>query len=157
MRCLRYLVTCLSAVLFAACAAPLQLPAGFVELGDTSAGYCAVTSDDARLWVRELQDPTEGSLEFWSESLRRDLVEQRGYEQVGTGELKNRDGDAGRWIEATSNVRGERIDYLVAVWSRRRSWLRSGDDILVVEFAARAEVYQSRIEQVRASLGTVHW
>ncbi|MCB9878076.1 MAG: hypothetical protein H6835_10785 [Planctomycetes bacterium] len=158
MRRLRHFVAALSAAFFAACAAPLQLPEGFVELEDAGYGYRAVTSDDARLWLRELRDPTEGEIEFWAEALQRDLVEERGYELVASGDLQDASGAGGRWLEATSNVRGQRIDYLVALWCRKRSWwLGGGEDLLVAEFAAGAEVYARRLAQVKAALSTVRW
>ncbi|MEZ6036374.1 MAG: hypothetical protein R3F29_02760 [Planctomycetota bacterium] len=154
---LHHLVAMSSIALFAACAAPLQLPDGFVELGDSSRGYRAVTSDDARLWVREMSDLTEGGIAFWAEALQRDLVEERGYELIGSGEVKDAQGATGRWLEATSNVAGRRVDYLVALWCRKRSWWRSGEDLLLVEFGAAAEVYAQRVGQVRAALSTVRW
>lgn len=135
-------------LLAAACATPIDLPAGFVRLGDAGEGLRAASSDDARLWVRDLYDDTEGPLEFWAERLRLDLVERRGHQFVAKGAIGNRDGAEGRWFEFVANVDGERIGYLIALWV-------AGRRLRVVEFAARAEVFTQRVDAVRAALATV--
>lgn len=149
-------VVCLAVMAFGlgACATPIELPQSFVHLRDGGAGYRAITNDDARLWVRTFKDPTEAGVEFWAGTLERDLVEQRGYEKVGDSIVKNRAGDEGRLLELAANVRGERVDYMIAVWAEPVSF-GSGTWITVVEFAASREVYQERIDSVRAALGTV--
>ena len=153
MRTLRRLSVLLLAFA-AACAAPMTLPKEFVELKDAGGGWRAVTSDDARLRVTDHKDPTEGGIEFWAETLRLDLVNQRGYQQVGTGEVKNAAGTTGRWFQFTANVRGERVGYLVAVWVVEGSFL-SSRCLRVAEFAARDEVFRARLDTVIASLSTV--
>lgn len=153
MATLRSVFSLLLLVLATACAAPLTLPKEFVELKDAGEGYRAVTSDDARLRVRDLAEPTAGGVEFWAETLRSDLVQQRGYEPVDAGEVKNQDGVAGRWYQFAANVAGERVGYFVAVWvvdpALGPPFLR------VVEFAARDEVFRARLDAVRAALATV--
>jgi hypothetical protein len=141
----------------AACATPMQLPPDFVELGGTS-DFQAVTGDDARLWLRELSDPSEATLEFWANALEHDFTNQRGYQLVEKGEVKTDEGATGRWLQWNTNVGGERIGYLVAIWvTPAWSWLglRDPQGITVVEFAARAEVFAARVEAVRAALKTV--
>ena len=72
MRALRSLA--FVAVAFAAaCAAPMQPPADFVVLKDPGEGFRAITSDDARLRVRDLAEPTKGGLDFWIDTLAQDL------------------------------------------------------------------------------------
>lgn len=153
MRSLRSL--CLLPLLFAvACAAPMKPPVDFVVLKDRGEGFRAMTADDARLRVRDLAEPTEGGIAFWAAALHADLL-QRGYEAIGSGEVKNAAGVAGQWHEFAANVQGERIGYLVAVWVIEPT-LPWRDDILrVVEFAARDEVFKARVDAVRAALATV--
>lgn len=155
MMTLRSVLVLLSLVLATACAAPMKLPKEFVELRDAGEGWRAVTSDDARLRVRDLAEPTAGGVEFWAETLRMDLVQQRGYEQVDAGEVKNQDGATGRWYQFAANVAGERVGYFVAVWVVDPSWPLSAPFLRVVEFAARDEVFRARLEAVRAALATV--
>jgi hypothetical protein len=139
-------------LLAAACAAPMQPPQDFVELRDAGEGWRAVTSDGGRLRVRDLAEPTTAGVGFWADSLRLDLL-QRGYEHAGDGEVKNADGAAGRWLEFTANVRGERVGYLVALWFVE-PWLGS-PYVRVVEFAARDDVFRAHADAVRAALATV--
>ena len=133
--------------LLAACAVPMQLPKDFLRLQD-SADFRAVTGDDARVWFRRFEDANAATLEFWAEAVEHDFTQQRGYELVGKGDVKDRDGELGRWFECAANVRGERICYLVAIWV-------DGTEITVVEFAARADVFKARVDSVRAALRTV--
>jgi len=108
----------------------------------------------ARVWVREIYDPTPGNLEFWAGNLERDCVAERGYELLAKGETRNLANEPGRWLEFSTNARGKRVDYLIAVWAHR-AWLRKGDWIQVVEFAADHDVYVKRVESVRSALATV--
>lgn len=140
----------------ASCTTPIRLPADFVELRDAGEGLRAVTSDDARVWVRELWDPTEGSVDFWAATLKNDLIEQRGYQFVGEGELADAAGEAGRWLEFATDVRGVRVGYLVALWVRTR-WLQRGCWLQTVEYTAAQDVYAARVDAVRAALATVRW
>ncbi len=143
---------CLLLALFAAgCATPIDLPTDFVRIND--AEFAAVTADDARLQIRELHDPNEADLKFWAEVVRHDFVDQRGYEIVGEGEVADRDGVPGHWFECATNVGGERVGYLVAVWADGAFW--SGTNLFVVEYAARHEVFAARLQAVRAALATV--
>jgi hypothetical protein len=144
-------------LLFAtACAAPMQLPQEFVELNDPGEGFRAVTSDDGRLRLRDVSDPTDGgTAEFWADSLRRDLVEQRGYEEVSSGDVKNADGGTGRWLELAANVHGRRVGYLVAVWAVDPWWPLSKRYLRVVEFAAPDPVFRARVDAVKKALETV--
>lgn len=155
MRAPRAMLASLLSLFAVACAAPMTLPKEFVELKDPGDGYRAVTSDDGRLRLRDLDDPTEGGVEFWADTLRLDLVQQRGYEQVDAGEVKNREGATGRWFQFAANVQGERVGYLVAVWVVDPWWPTSPKFLRVVEFAARDEVFRARLEAVRAALATV--
>ena len=156
MRSFRAVVLSLLAIVTAACAAPMALPKDFVQLDDAAGGFRAVTSDDGRLRVRDVDDPTDGGdAAFWADSLRRELVEQRGYEQIGTGDVKNAGGATGQWLEVTANVQGRKVGYLIAVWVVD-PWLPLAKPYLrVVEFAAPDAVFRARVDAVRTALQTV--
>jgi len=147
---MRSLLPFVSVLLFAvACATPIQLPKDFLEI-DGRGEFQAVTGDDARVWIREFETPERAPLSFWATAVEHDFVQQRGYDVVARGEVKNKHGRTGSWFECTANVRGERIGYLVAVWA-------DGDEVQVVEFAARADVFAARVESMKAALRTVRW
>lgn len=120
---------------------------GFVRLQDSGAGFRAVTSADARLWVRQMNDPTKAPIEFWADMLQQDLV-QRGYEPKGRGEVANQAGAMGRWLEFDANVRGERVHYRIAVWVE-------GTIVQVVEFGASGDAYGKHLPAVQAALATL--
>ncbi|MFY9343522.1 MAG: hypothetical protein WAT39_13585 [Planctomycetota bacterium] len=141
-----------SLVLAGACAVPITLPSEFVELRDAGDGFRAVTADDARLRVRDLADPTAGDLGFWIATLRNDLVQQRGYELVASGDVKDGAGQDGKWLQFAANVQGERVGFLVAVWLRRSFF--GGPSLRVVEFAGREPAFGERLGAVRSALAT---
>jgi hypothetical protein len=140
--------------LTAGCAAPIRLPGSFVELRDAGEGFRAVTSDDARVWVRRIYEPTSGDVSFWAETLKKDFVDERGYQFVAEGDAVKEGGDGGRWLEVTANVGGRRVDYLIAVWVEPATFA-GGDWLQVVEFAAEHEVYARRVDAVKVALATL--
>lgn len=141
--------------LMAACATPpITPPPEFVELKDPGEGYRAVTADDARLRVRNLDDETAADAKFWAGTLRSDLA-QRGYEAVGEGAIADQTGVQGQWLEWVANEQGERVGYLVAVWPRTKGLVWPRPYLQVVEFMARDAIYKQRIDAVKKALGSV--
>jgi hypothetical protein len=126
---------------------PIDLPPGFVQLRDGGSGFRAMTSDDARLWVRRWRESTSASVDFWAEMVQQDLT-RRGYERKGGGEVKDAAGRAGQWLEFDANVGGERVRYLIAVWAE-------GDVVQVVEYGAEGAVYDKHLPAVRTALATL--
>jgi hypothetical protein len=143
---IRSFFVCAFALALAACQAPIRLPRDFLELQDGE-GWQYVTGDDARVWVREFEDPQEASLAFWASAVEHDFT-QRGYDVVGKSDVHNADGMRGVLFECGANVRGERVGYLAALWVHT-GWIQ------IVEFAARQGAYAERVEAVREALGTV--
>lgn len=144
---MRAALLCALLALAASCSVTMDLPQDFLRL-ETTGDLKAVSGDDARIWVREFETPDEAPLAFWVEALRHDLVQQRGYDLIAEGDVEDGDGRAGRWFECAANVRGERIGYLIAVWTR-------ADTVRVAEFAARAEVFAARRDAIRKAFATV--
>lgn len=151
---MRALLLCASALLGAACAGPsLALPAAFQRLANES-DFKAVTADDARVWIREFADPDEGKLEFWTEVLKNDLLQQRGYQPTGTGTVKDAAGRAGAWQQFATIVDGEQVGYLVAVFVIPGGFL-SPQKVRVCEFTARQDVFAQHVDAVKATLATL--
>jgi hypothetical protein len=151
----RTVVVFAALALLGACKVPMDTPANFVELRDGGDGWRAVTSDGARLRVRDLHDSTRATAQFWADTLRTDLVQQRGYELVASGEVANQAGGSGSWLELVANVHGERIGYLIAIWVLEPSLPTSNPYLRVVEFAARDDVFRAHVGAVRSALSTV--
>lgn len=129
--------------------APIDLPPGFVHLEDHGSGYRAMTSDDARLWVRRWHEPTVAEAAFWSDILQKELLE-RGYQRRAEGEVQAQGGRNGRWLEFEANLGGERMRYLVAVWAVEH-------EVQVVEFGAGNASYDRHVAAVRTALSTVRF
>lgn len=143
---MKHLLLCVC-LLLAGCAAPLELPPGFLVLHDKSGDHRAVTGDDARVWYRRFEGNRDAGREFWRTAVEFEFLQQRGYELVGQGVVRDRNGNEGDWLECLANVGGERVAYLVAFWV-------DGEVVHVVEYGARAAVYAVHVEQVRAALTT---
>ncbi|MCC6673068.1 MAG: hypothetical protein IT458_18530 [Planctomycetes bacterium] len=142
-RCLALLLP----VLLAGCTSlGMDLPEGFLRLH--ASGWRAVSADDARLWVREFDDPERGTLAFWAATLTEEFTRNRGYAPVGASEVQDKAGRTGRLMEFAATVDGERCGYLIAVWSL-------GSKLRTVEFTARDEVYRRHVAAVRQGLATV--
>lgn len=129
----------------AGCAVPIELPPQFLILEGPD--FRAVTGDDARLWIRDFEEPNTATLEFWTEALEYDLREQRGYELVAKGDTASRSGRPGRWLEFAANTGGQRTGYLIAIWV-------NGARVRTVEFAAADKVFREQVDGVRAALPT---
>lgn len=136
--------------MLASCAGPISLSRDFVTLAGHSRDedFRAVTGDDARVWLRRFRDPNGADLEFWVQALQHDFVQQRGYELIGDGDVRDADGRRGHWFECATNVDGERVGYLIALWAE-------DGDVVVVEFGARGAVFEARVDEVRRALRTV--
>ena len=133
----------------------MTLPSGFVRLED-AAEFRAVTSDRGKLWLRDFRDPDRADLAFCADSMRHDLVEQRGYELIAEGEVRDADQQVGRWLEFQTGIGGEKHGYLLAVWVRPGSWLRRGR-VQTCEFLAPAPVFAARREALMTALATLRW
>ena len=140
----------------AACATPLRVPDGFVQMNQRGE-LLARTGDNGVLRVYEVSDPTKASdAAFWLEALRSDFVGQRGYVETGSGEIVDLDGVPGRWLTCSATVGGVPVGYLIAVWTRTSGPFGIfGRNLQVVEFAAQEPVYTARIEAVKKALSTV--
>lgn len=152
---MRALLVLLCCQLLAACGAlKLQLPAEFLPLEERP-DFKAVTADDARVWCREFSEPNGGDLAFWAETLRHDLVEQRGYTLVAEGDVADGDSHAGKWFECAATVDGERRGYLVAVFRIDRGLLKKRPYVRTLEFTAREEDFQRLLPAVKQAIPTL--
>ena len=155
MRRARLLCCLLLCCLPAACSIDMNLPTDFLRLEQGGVEYKAITPDDGRLWVRAFVNEGDGTLQFWSTTLQNDLVDKRGYELVGTAEVKDGDGNVGTQLECRTVANGERYGYLVSVFVTPGSLL-AGSRVVVAEFTAREAVFTDRLDAVRQAIATLH-
>lgn len=141
--------------LLTACSSTMNVPTGFVR-HEQAADYRASSSDRGKLWLRDFDDPDGADLTFCAEAMRHDLVEQRGYELVGEGEVLDADARPGRWLEFQTGIGGEKHGYLLGVWVRPGR-LFGGHRVQTCEFLAPMPVFAARREAVMQALTTLRW
>jgi hypothetical protein len=138
-----------------ACALQMDLPPEFLRLHAQEAGDLrAVTADDARIWVRDLEVDDGATLDFWMAALASDLRDARGYELTDDGAIEDGEGRQGKALRASVVVEGERCGWFAAVFLLPGGML-SHDHVRVVEFAARQHAFDAQIDAVRAAVASL--
>jgi len=72
------------------------VPEGFVEQKDARFTFKAVAPDGTTIAVRERKNTEKGSLSFWGEVFKREMVEGKGYRLVETRDVTSSNGVAGQ-------------------------------------------------------------
>ena len=141
------------ALLLAACGAvSMDLPPDFLQLETPRAELKATTPDDARLWVRQFADRDQGDLAFWAETLKLDLVRNRGYVLSDESEIRDGKGTEGVRMQFGVTTEGEPHGYLVAVFVHEGG---SENTIVVAEFVAPTAVFEKYLDAVETSMSTI--
>jgi hypothetical protein len=130
----------------------LEAPKDFLVLKDGTSEYKAVSPDDARIWVREFSDGYGGDLAFWSEVLKNELVENRGYTLLEEGTTKDAGGTEGKLSTFELTAGGAPQRYLLAVFVHE-GWL--SNTVVAAEFAAEKAVFDKRVAAVKGALATL--
>jgi hypothetical protein len=149
LSCGRALLTALLVAFTTSCAIGVDLPDGYLRIDSPWGQVKALTPDDSRLWIREFDAEEEATLAFWTEALRNDLVDRRGYVPTSEPEpVTDGDGVEGTIQSFTIRYQGVEYGYLIAVFV-------DGDDVRTAEFAAPATDFAARAPAIRESLGTI--
>lgn len=131
-------------------APPLELPDRFLVLDtDVEEGFKAITPEEAKVWVRVFDEPG-GDVGFWSEALRRDLIDQRGYVLLGERDLATRSGHPGHELRCETSATGRPLSYLIAVVVQPR-----GKEVrlVVVEYVgAKGEAFDRYLPDVQKAI-----
>jgi hypothetical protein len=130
----------------------MDLPPEFLQLETPRAELKATTPDDARLWVRQFGDRDQGDLAFWAETLKLDLVRNRGYVLSGEEEVQDRNGTRGVQMQFGVTTEGEPHGYLVAVFIHEGG---SENTIVVAEFVAPTAVFEKYLDAVQTAMSTI--
>jgi hypothetical protein len=124
----------------------MEPPAGYVSLPpDYGQEFSAVSPTGNRIVVREHENPDEGTLEFWRDAVKAELVEGKGYDVVSSQGVAGSNGEP-VW-EFLFEVRRTEGEYLYLVLIRV-----DGDDVIVTEAGGRAEPMEEDLETLRANL-----
>jgi hypothetical protein len=106
----------------------MDLPADFVPVERAKDGYelRAVSAEGVVVGLRRQDNPKEGTLEFWSTAVQKNLAARNGYTLTDVTPVTAAAGDAGTLMRFDVTKEGTDLTYLVAVFVR-------GDDVLVPE------------------------
>jgi len=130
----------------------LDVPARFLVVEKRSSEIRAMSPDEARIWVREFTDENRGDLEFWSEALREEFVENRGYTALEEEATTDAAGRAGRVLVYEATLEGAPHRYLCALFVVPGWW---SNTIRVVEFVAPKPLFDGYVADVKSSLGSL--
>jgi len=122
------------------------LPDGYVTVpnrGDAIRSAVAPTGN--RIVVRRHENPPEGTLSFWRDAVRAELIEGKGYSLLESSGVAGKGGRAA-W-EFLFEVGRTEGDYLYLVLIRV-----VGPDVFVTEAGGRAEPMRADLEALRAAL-----
>lgn len=127
----------------------LTPPDGFLVVEQSRDEFRAVSSDEAKLWVREFKDRLQGDYGFWVDALKNDFEENRGYTLLSEQEVTDDKGRTGLelLIEVTADGGPQR--YLITVFVREGMF---SNTIRVAEFVAAKTVFDEHLEGVRSAV-----
>jgi len=126
---------------------------GFLVVKKDRAELKAITPDASKLWARQFSAPEHGTLEFWSEALKTDLVDNRGYVLTGQQHVRDRQDNEGVAMTFDVVVQGARHRYLVAVFVPDVPFWQPAGIVRTVEFAAPEKTFDKYAPDVRRACG----
>jgi len=151
MKCVAIVPLVLAASMVAGCAAAMELPGSFVEVGEADRGMYdlrAVSADGAVLAVRRQDNPQKGTLEFWTEAVKNELTTGPGYKLLKTEPVTSTSGVPGRMLTFAAEKRGVDYTYLVGLYV-------GSSGILIAEGGGKAEGVNSRLDEIKKAMLTV--
>jgi hypothetical protein len=131
----------------------MTAPPDFLVLEDSSSReWKAVTPDDAKILVREFGDGYQGDLKFWSEVVKKDFIENRGYTLIQEGKAKGPDDREGTefLFECTVQARPQR--YMLSLFVIEGSM---SNTVCTVEYVAPKDVFEKHLENVKNAILTL--
>lgn|SRR5690606_9916537 len=138
--------------LLASSCVSMQVPERFLVTTRDTAELKAITPDETKLWVREFGDPDRGDLAFWSDALKRHLVENRGYTILSEGRIEDGSAHVGVEYLLEATVQGRVMRELLALF------VTEGvleNRIRVVELVGEKEPFDAAVDEVRAAIKTL--
>jgi hypothetical protein len=137
-----------------ACAFSMNVPEGFLVRGETHDVLRATTPEGMYILVRDFDDPDDGTLAFWLDALRHDLVENRGYRFVGEHAVQDAAGREGKALQFATVHDGEPVGYLAALIVVPGS-LFGSRQLRVVELTGPQDAFAAKLPAVLASIATL--
>lgn len=144
-------VTALLGLLASSCVS-MQVPERFLVTSRGSEELKAITPEETKLWVREFADPDHGDLAFWSDALKRHLVENRGYTILSEQKIEDGGGVVGVEYLLEATIQGRVMRELLALFVHEGAF---ENRIRVVELVGEQEPFDAVVDEVRASIKTL--
>ncbi|HEY1100305.1 MAG TPA: hypothetical protein VGF99_15310, partial [Myxococcota bacterium] len=111
-------------------------PERFLVVEEECDSLKAMTPEESKIHVRDFDDDTRGSLTFWRDAVKADLMKQRGYLLLDESAVKDGLGNEGIALTMESTIGGRTVKELLAVFIIE-GWF--SNTIRVAEFVADKE------------------
>ncbi len=128
----------------------LRTPDGYAERTRTGRyDYKAISTDASvvAVTVYENEDDEKGTLDYWIEASRKQLILSRGYEFISEGTFRCPQGP-GKWMQFSRKYRG--VEYLYVL-----GLVVDGSDIYALEAGGEKEVFAKDIPKILEAFATL--
>jgi len=127
----------------------MKIPDGFIMVDRDRDQIKAISPDESKLYLRRFEVTKRADLAFWSEALKNNLVERRGYVLVEERPVTDPKGHDGRELLFEVVSQGETHHYLIALYVSDGPFWSSKGSVRVVQFAASLPAFANHVEVVR--------
>jgi len=137
--------------LMGGCAGQMDLPKHFVavradDLGDYHVR--GISADGVVVGLRSEDNPTGGTLEFWSDAVAGELTGGRGYKLMETESITARSGLEGRMMTLSTTRSGGEFTYVLGVYIK-------GPSVLIAEAGGMAGAVEKHLPELREAMLSV--
>ncbi len=126
-------------------------PEGFLVVLQQRRELMAITADESKFWAREFAVDEPASLEFWTDALKRHLIEQRGYKLLEEETVADAEGVKGTALQFEVFSQGRTYLYGITLFPVPRALLSTTDTIRVAEFVATKEQFPRYVAAVESA------
>jgi len=130
----------------------MDVPDRFLVIEEEGDSLKAMTPEESKIWVRDFDDDTFGSLTFWRDAVKGDLLKGRGYTLIEETNVKDGLGNDGIALVVETTLSGRPVKELLAVFIVP-GWF--SNTIRVAEFVADKAAFDSEVAGVKTSLSTL--
>lgn len=134
------------------CVTTMTPPERFLIVDQEEGSLRALTPEDSKIIVREFSDDSRGSLAFWGDALKADLLKNRGYLLIEESTIVDDDGHQGLQFVLETTLSGQVVRELMAVYVLEGFW---DNTIRVAEFVADQEAFDAEMPAVRTAFTTI--
>lgn len=128
-------------------------PAGYVALDDAPWPYDdqAVSPEDCRFTVRDIENEGGGTLGFWVKSVQNQLERNRGYLLRSAGDITTESGLRGKELRFDTSSKGVKYLYLVWIFPYETGFLPVKKRLIVAEAGGEANVLEPELDALSAA------